>query len=73
MTGTMSNDAQVVTEVRRDGEVVATFRNDGPTPSANQAFAWLQRHVSYSWDHACKYEGYSVVDVNPDGSEYRHA
>jgi hypothetical protein len=53
-------------DVRRDGRTLETFQ--GPD-AANDAFAWLLRHQPMSTDWAIKYEGYSIVERYPDGTE----
>lgn len=46
--------------VRRDGQVLAAFDLE------QEAFAYLHRVQSSSWDHAIKHEGYSLE--RPDGT-----
>lgn len=71
-----SNSADVVVQIRRTSEdgkrvsLVASFQNDGPEPAQNKAFVWFLKHTPYSWDHATRYEGYSIVEVWGDGSEH---
>jgi hypothetical protein len=43
--------------VKRDGNI--KFESDNEF----EAFKWLQDHTSYSYDHAVKYEGWTI-EVN---------
>lgn len=71
-----SNSPDMVVQIRRvseDGQrvsLIASFQNDGPEPAQNQAYVWFHKHTPFSWDWACKHEGYSIVEVWSDGSEH---
>ncbi|WP_165588976.1 hypothetical protein [Mycolicibacterium conceptionense] len=45
-------------QVHRDGQPVSEVLDD-----ENAAYAWLHRHQSASADHALRYEGYSIEEV----------
>lgn len=52
-------------QVKRDGQVKATFNGDDPTKNSNDAFAWLLKHQGMSTDWAIKHEGWEITDPVP--------
>lgn len=53
--------------VTRDGETIA-----GPFGAGDDAFEWLQKYQSQSWDWAIRYEGYDVVRVRDGNVVYSY-
>jgi hypothetical protein len=58
-----------VVQVRRDGRVLETFHGD---TAEKDAFRWVMNHQSMSVSWAIRFEGYSIVTVNADGTEEEH-
>lgn len=61
-----------VTEVRHDREVRARFSSPDQVKNANDAFTFILKHQGQSVYHAVRFEGWSIVDISPDGSEKAH-
>ena len=53
--------------VTRDGETIA-----GPFGAGDDAFEWLHKYHSQSWDWAIRYEGYDVVRVRDGNVVYSY-
>jgi len=58
-------------EVRRDGVLQpgGRFGTGELTADSNAAFEYILRHQGQSVDWACRYEGWSIVTIAPDGTE----
>ncbi len=56
-------------EVRHDGEPQKRFETGDLVADSNSAFEYVLKHQGQSVDWACRYEGWAIVTVAPDGTE----
>lgn len=56
-------------EVRRDGKCQKRFETGDLTADSDSAFEYILKHQGQSVDRACRYEGWAIVTVEPDGTE----
>ena len=64
----MTSDITAV-EVRRDGEMKARFETGDLTADHNAAFKYIMKHQGMSVSWAMRYEGWSIVEIAPGGTE----
>jgi hypothetical protein len=63
------SDNTTAVEVRRDGERKARFETGDPRADSNAAFEYILHHQGQSVSWAVRYEGWSIVEIAPDGTE----
>lgn len=55
-------------EVRHDGKAEARFPGEDATQNINDAWTYILKHQAQSVDWAMRYEGWSIVEIAPDGT-----
>jgi hypothetical protein len=56
-------------EARHDGKLQKRFETGVLVADSNSAFEYIHEHQGQSVDWACRYEGWAIVTVAPDGTE----